>query len=74
MVLIAILVVQQVESNVFQPIVVGRAIQVHPLAVLLGVTAGAVLGGIIGAMVAAPTVAVAGAVLRFLRERSDDAL
>jgi putative heme transporter len=72
LVLLAIIVVLQVESNVFQPIVVGRAIQVHPLAVLLGVTAGAVLGGIIGAMVAAPMVAVGGAVLRYAREQSDD--
>jgi putative heme transporter len=44
---------------------------VHPLAILLSVTAGGVLAGIIGAMVAAPTVAVADAVLRDLREQSD---
>ena len=67
-VLASILVVQQLEGNVFQPLVVGRAIDVHPLAVLLGVTAGGVLAGIIGAMVAGPAVAVGAAVLRHLRE------
>ena len=71
-VLAAILVVQQIEGNMFQPVVVGRTVQVHPLAILLGVTAGGVLAGIIGAMIAAPVVAVAGAVLRYVRERSDD--
>lgn len=70
-VLAAILVVQQVEGNVFQPVVVGRAVQVHPLAILLGVTAGGVLAGIIGAMIAAPVVAVGAAVLRYVREQSE---
>jgi predicted PurR-regulated permease PerM len=36
------------------------AVDVHPLAILLGVTAGGVLAGIIGAMLTAPVVAVAG--------------
>jgi predicted PurR-regulated permease PerM len=64
-----ILVVQQLEGNVFQPVVVGRAIDVHPLAILLGITAGGVLAGIVGAMIAAPIVAVCGAVLGYLREQ-----
>jgi predicted PurR-regulated permease PerM len=71
-VLAAILVVQQIEGNVFQPVVVGRAVDVHPLAILLGVTAGGVLAGIIGAMIAAPIVAVAAAVLRYVREQSEE--
>jgi predicted PurR-regulated permease PerM len=65
----AILVVQQLEGNVFGPVVVGRAVDVHPLAVLLGVTAGGVLAGLIGVMLAAPTVAAGGAVLRYVRSR-----
>ena len=69
----AIIVVQQVEGNILQPVVVGRATDVHPVAVLLGVTTGAVLAGIVGAMVAAPTVAVGAAILGYLRERGDDA-
>jgi predicted PurR-regulated permease PerM len=71
--LAAIVFVQQVESNFFQPVVVGRAIRVHPLAILLGVTAGAVLAGIIGAMIAAPLVAVSAAVLSYMREGDDEA-
>ena len=68
----AIIVVQQVEGNVLEPVVVGHAVDVHPLAILLAVTAGAVLAGIIGAMVAAPAVAVAAAVLGYLREHSEE--
>jgi predicted PurR-regulated permease PerM len=64
----AVVAVQQLEGNVFQPVVVGRAVDVHPLAVLLGVTAGGVLAGVIGAMVAAPAVAAAGAIVGHLRD------
>jgi predicted PurR-regulated permease PerM len=71
-VLAAILVVQQVEGNVFHPVVVGRAVHVHPVVILLGVTAGAVLAGIIGALLAAPILAVGTAILGYLRERSDE--
>jgi putative heme transporter len=67
LVLGAIIFVQQVESNVLAPVVVGRAVHVHPIGVLLSVTAGGVLAGIIGAMVATPLLAMAGAVLGYLR-------
>ncbi|HEU4976536.1 MAG TPA: AI-2E family transporter [Baekduia sp.] len=71
-VVVAVLIVQQLEGNVFHPVVVGRAISVHPAAVLLGVTAGGVLGGVIGAMVAAPTVAMGAAILDVARTRSGE--
>ncbi len=70
----AVVVVQQVESNFFQPVVMGRTVRVHPVAILLAVTAGGVLGGIIGAIIATPIVGVAAAVLRYLRfERPTEA-
>jgi len=70
-VLAAIVVVQQIESNIFAPVIVGRSVRVHPLAILLGVTIGVTVGGIIGALVAAPLVAVAATILAYLRERAD---
>lgn len=73
LVLAAIIAVQQLEGNVLEPVVVGRAVDAHPIAILLGVSAGGVTAGIIGAMVAAPAVAVAAATLGFMRERTDDA-
>jgi putative heme transporter len=70
LVLTAVVIVQQAESNLLHPYVVGRAVRVHPVAILLGVTAGAVLGGVIGAFVAVPIVAVAARVGGYIREQT----
>jgi predicted PurR-regulated permease PerM len=60
--------VQQFEGNVLYPVVMRRAVDVHPVAVLLAVTAGALVMGIFGAIISVPVVAVAGRVLRLVRE------
>lgn len=52
-----IIAVQQLEAHVLQPLVMGRAVSVHPLAVVLAIAAGAFTAGIIGALIAVPTVA-----------------
>jgi predicted PurR-regulated permease PerM len=54
----ATILVQQLEGNVLQPYVVGSAVRVHPLAILLAITAGGILWGIAGAFLAVPLVAV----------------
>jgi len=64
-----VVLVQQVEGDVLQPLVVGRAVELHPVAVLLAVTAGAVLWGIPGALVAVPITAVAAKAGAYLRSR-----
>lgn len=64
--LIVVLGVQQLESNFLQPFIMGRAVSVHPLAVVLGVTAGGFLAGIPGAVFAVPAIAVANTVVKFL--------
>ncbi|HEY8474537.1 MAG TPA: AI-2E family transporter [Natronosporangium sp.] len=66
MVLGLILLVQQIEGNLLQPVIMSRAVQIHPLAVIIAVTAGALLAGIIGALVAVPIVAVLNSVIRRL--------
>ncbi|MBO0827612.1 MAG: AI-2E family transporter [Streptosporangiales bacterium] len=53
----------QVEGHVLQPLVMSRAVRVHPLAVLLSVTAGSLVAGIFGAVIAVPLVAVVNNVL-----------
>jgi putative heme transporter len=55
--LILLVVVNQVETHLLQPLVMGRAVSIHPLAVVLGIAAGGVLAGIAGALLAVPTVA-----------------
>jgi predicted PurR-regulated permease PerM len=62
-----ILLVQQVEGNVLQPVIMSRAVKIHPLAVILAVTAGILAGGVIGALMAVPVVAVINTVVRRLR-------
>ncbi|NDK31048.1 AI-2E family transporter [Nesterenkonia haasae] len=52
-----VLLVQQIESNVLQPIIMGKAVKLHPLAVVLAVTAGTTLLGLLGALFAVPVLA-----------------
>ncbi|GAA0326338.1 AI-2E family transporter [Actinoallomurus spadix] len=49
---------QQLEGHVLQPLVVGRWVRFHPLAIIIAISVGAVVGGIPGAAVAVPTAAV----------------
>jgi predicted PurR-regulated permease PerM len=69
--LAAVILVQQVEAHGLQPFLLGRAVSVHPLAVILAIGAGVLLGGIVGALFAVPTVAVANVVVEYLRETAD---
>lgn len=57
-VLVLILVIQQIEGNVLHPVVMRRAVELHPLVVVIAVAAGAKLAGIPGAALAVPVVAV----------------
>jgi predicted PurR-regulated permease PerM len=70
-ILAVIVAVQQLEGNVFYPIVVGRKLALHPVALLLALTAGGVLAGIVGAFLAVPIAAVGAAVLGYTRERRE---
>jgi predicted PurR-regulated permease PerM len=54
-----LIVYQQIENNVLQPIIYRRTVALHPLVVLVGVLIGAELLGVLGALLAIP---VAGAV------------
>ncbi len=70
-VLIIIIVVQQLEGNVLQPVLQSRSMNLHAAVVLLAVTAGGSLYGITGAFLAVPVVSVVSEIWRFLVERMD---
>jgi predicted PurR-regulated permease PerM len=53
-----VLLVQQIEGHILQPLIMGTAVKVHPLAVVLVVAAGSLLAGIPGALFAVPIAAV----------------
>jgi predicted PurR-regulated permease PerM len=65
-VLLAVVLVQQLEGHVLQPLIMGRAVALHPLAVIVAIATGVVLAGIIGALVAVPIVAVFNTAIRHL--------
>lgn len=61
-----IIAVQQLEAHVLQPLVMGRAVSIHPLAIVLAIAAGAVLAGIVGALLSVPVLAFLNSAFRVL--------
>jgi len=70
-VLILILVVQQVEGNLLQPVVQGKGLGLHAAVVILAVAAGGSLFGIAGAFFAVPVAAIGAEIVRYLDEQVD---
>lgn len=66
-ILVVVLVVQQVEGNLLQPLVMGRAVDLHPVVTVVAVTSGTLLLGIAGAVLAVPLVAVIHRVFDYVR-------
>ncbi|MGA9679982.1 MAG: AI-2E family transporter [Mycobacterium sp.] len=52
-----LIVINQLEAHLLQPLVMGRAVSIHPLGVVLAISTGGVLAGAVGALLAVPTVA-----------------
>jgi putative heme transporter len=65
----AVILVQQLEGHVLQPLIMGRAVAIHPLVVIIGIACGVTLAGIIGALVAVPLIAVLNTGIRRLARR-----
>jgi len=61
-----IVAVQQLEGHVLQPLVMGRAVSIHPLAIVLVIAAGGVTAGIVGALLAVPVLAFLNSAVRVL--------
>ncbi len=64
--LAGVLLVQQIEGNVLQPLIMGPAVRVHPLAVVLAVATGGLLAGIPGTLFAVPIVAFVNVFVRYI--------
>lgn len=61
---VVVIVVNQLEGNLLQPVVMGRTLQIHPLVVLLALAIGGVIAGVLGAILAVPLTAAAWAALQ----------
>ncbi|MFV9635077.1 AI-2E family transporter [Mycobacterium neumannii] len=68
-----VIAVQQLEGHVLQPLVMGRAVSIHPLAIVLVIAGGGVLAGIVGALLAVPVLAFLNSAVRVLTARDPDA-
>jgi predicted PurR-regulated permease PerM len=66
--LLGVVAVQQIESNVLQPFLLGRFVSLHPLGVLVAIGCGILIAGVAGALVAVPLVAALNAVALHLAE------
>jgi predicted PurR-regulated permease PerM len=71
-VLAIIIVVQQLEGNVFQPMVQSRGLGLHAAVILLAVTLGGSLAGIVGSLLAVPVAALFAVVWNYVREQLSD--
>lgn len=72
LVLVVVLVVQQVEGNVLQPLVMGKIVRVPAFVVLVVIAVGSTLLGVLGAFLAVPAAACTDHVLRHLRGGTDE--
>ena len=64
--LIIVIVVQQIEGQIVQPLIMGAAVKVHPLAVVIVVAAGGYIAGIPGVLFAVPLAAFSNVVVRYI--------
>ena len=67
-----VVLVQQIEGNVLQPIIQGRGFNLHAAVVILAVTAGGSLFGITGAFLGVPVAAIVAVIYRYVRDELDD--
>ena len=70
-VLAIVVLVQQVEGHILQPLLQSRSMSLHPVLVLLGIAAGSDLRGVIGGFLAVPVVATLAVLFRYLAEQVD---
>jgi predicted PurR-regulated permease PerM len=68
--LVIVLGVQQIEGQILQPLVMGAAVKIHPLAVVLAVAGGGYLAGLPGVLFAVPVVAFVNVVVSYLAHAS----
>ena len=69
---IALVLTVQLEGNLLNPLIMGKAVNIHPLGILMAVTAGTILGGIFGAFIAVPLAAIVNNVANDIHGRSPE--
>jgi predicted PurR-regulated permease PerM len=70
-VLAIVIAVNQLEGNFLQPVVMAQSLKLHPLVILVALTAGTILGGIVGAILSVPIAAVVWAIAKVWNAPAD---
>jgi putative heme transporter len=66
-ILLAVLVLENLlEGHVYQPLIMGRTVRLHPVAILLGLAVGGLIAGIMGAIIAIPLIGAIHAAVKYL--------
>ena len=71
-VLVVVLIAQFLDNTIFQPLVLGKAVNLHPLVVVIGVTGGSIVGGFWGMLLAIPTIVVFKVVISTLYQQAKE--
>ena len=71
--LAGIIAVQQIEAHVLQPLIMGKQVRLHPLAIIIAIAAGVSVAGVVGGVIAVPVAAVVDSVWHFLLKASEPA-
>ena len=67
-----VILVNQLDGNILQPIIMGGSLKLHPLVILIALTAGTVLGGLVGAILSVPIAAVGWQIVRIIARPSPE--
>jgi predicted PurR-regulated permease PerM len=57
-VIVAVGLAELLKNVIYEPLVLGGAVELHPLVVVIGVFGGAILFGVVGMLLAIPTIVV----------------
>ena len=72
LILLGVLIIENLlEGHVYQPLIMGRTVKLHPVAILLAIAAGSVLDGVVGAIIAIPLAGSISAAVKYLRGIED---
>jgi predicted PurR-regulated permease PerM len=66
----ATILIQQIEGNLLQPLILERAVRLHPLVTVVAVGAGLLVGGLLGAFLSVPLVAIGAQTANYYRVRN----
>ena len=68
-VIIAIVIVQLLENNFYQPLIMGKTMSLHPITIMLGLLIFEHFFGILGMVVATPVIASFKVIIKFINEK-----